>query len=294
MENKSKLRVKFNLFDVLIIALVLAVLAAALVLRNRSAGAAATGGETQPMRFTVEFMEAPHGMAACIRVGDGAYRSTDGTYLGTIVDVQSVPHARIEYSSAAKQFIAFTAEESDDVYVTIENDGYCTGKDIIIGTLPIKVGTEMPVKGKGFARSGYVYALDPMGAEVPADTSAQTGDLEAEFVICFPDSRQVARDSIHVGDRFYDRKQGAILGEVQSVESVPYGETRLTADGSAIYAEKPGRSNILVTLKGKCIERADGYYLDGTTELKVGGVVEMRSNYAENEGVYYALLRIGK
>ena len=293
MENKSKLRVKFNLFDVLIIALVLAVLAAALVLRNRSAGAAATGGEALPMRFTVEFTETPNDMAACIRVGDGAYRSTDGTYLGTIVDVRSVPHVRVEYSSAAGQFRSFDCEESSDVYLTVENNGYCTGKDVVIGSLPIKVGMELPVKGKGFASPGYVYALDPMGAEVSEDTSAQAGDLEAEFVIRFMDSRDFVASNIHVGDRFYDSALGALIGEVQSIAIEPYGETQPTADGAA-FAAKPGRSNILVTLKGRCLEKDDGYYLDGTAELKVGGVVKVRSNYIEREGTYYNLLSIGK
>lgn len=293
MENNGKLRVKFNLFDVVIIVLVLAVLAAALMLRNRSAGAASAGGETQPMRFTVEFTEKPNVMADCIHVGDGAYRSTDGTYLGTIVDVRSVPHVRIEYSSAAGQFRSYDCEESSDVYLTVENNGYCTGKDIVIGSLPIKVGMELPVKGKGFASPGYVYALDPMGAEVSEDASAQTGDLDAEFVICFMDSRDFVAGNIHVGDRFYDSALGAMIGEVQSIAIEPYGETQPTADGAAL-APKPGRSNIFVTLKGRCLEKSDGYYLDGTTELKVGGVVKVKSDYIEREGTYYDLLSIGK
>lgn len=293
MENNGKLRVKFNLFDVVIIVLVLAVLAAALMLRNRSAGTASTGGETQPMRFTVEFTETPNGMADCIHIGDGAYRSTDGTYLGSIVDVRSVPHVRVEYSSAAGQFRSFDCAESSDVYLTVENNGYCTGKDIVIGSLPIKVGMELAVKGKGFASPGYVYALDPMGAEVSEDASTQTGDLDVEFVIRFMDSRDFVADGIHVGDRFYDSALGAMLGEVQSIAIEPYGETKPTADGAA-FAPKPGRSNILVTLKGRCLEKDDGYYLDGTTELKVGGVIKVKSNYIEREGTYYDLLSIGR
>lgn len=292
MENKGKLR--FNLFDVAIILLVLAVLAAALMLRNRSAGTAAAGRERQTMRFTVEMREVPHRMADCIHIGDGAYRSTDGTYLGVIVDVSSVPHAKVEYASAAGQFVSYGTEERDDVCVTIENEGYCTGRDIVIGTLPIKVGADLPVKGKGFAHSGYVYDLDLMGAEAFEDTAAQTGEMETEFVICFTDCRDLVKDNIHVGDRFYEGALGAMIGEVQSVETVPYGETMPTADGSVVFAEKPGRSDVLVTLKGRCLERDDGYYLDGATELKVGGAVKVKSNYIEREGVFYDLLSIGK
>ncbi|MBR3560505.1 MAG: DUF4330 domain-containing protein [Oscillospiraceae bacterium] len=291
MENK--LRVKFNLFDVVIIVLVLAVLAAALMLRNRSTGAAAPGRETQPMRYTVELLERSNNVASCIHVGDNAYRSTDGTYLGTIVDVRSIPHVRMMYSTSEGMYREFDCEESSDVYVTVENNGYCTGKDIVIGSLPIKVGMELAVKGKGFAGLGYVTNLDPMGAAVNEDTSAQTGELETEFMIRFMDSRDFVAENIHVGDRFYDGALGALIGEVQNVEIEPYGETQ-AADGGTVFALKPGRSNVLVTLKGRCIERDDGYYLDGTTELKVGGVVKVKSNYIEREGAYFDLLSIGK
>ena len=293
MEGKRTL--KFNLFDVAIIVLVLAVLAGALMLRNRSAGGAAAGGqETHTMRFTVEFTEVPHAMVESIRIGDGAYRAVDGLYLGTIVDVKTAPHAKVEYSSVAERFVAYGCEESDDLYLTVENQGYCTGKDIVIGDLAVKVGAELPVKGRGFARSGYVYDVDPMGAPVSESTDAQTGEREAEFVICFVDSRSFVVENIHVGDRFYEKSLGALIGEVQSVETVPYGETQLRADGTAAFAEKTGRSNILVTLKGRYTPKDDSYYLDGVTELKIGGAVKIVSNYIDREGVYYELISLGE
>lgn len=292
MENKRKLR--FNLFDVVIILLVLAVLAAALMLRNRSTGGAAVGGpETHTMRYTVEFTETQHEMAESIRIGDGAYRSTDGQYLGTIVDVQTLPHEKVEYSTAAGRYVSFLCDDSDDLYLTIENEGYCTGKDIMIGSISAKVGSELAVKGRGFARGGYIYAIDTMGVAVPEDTAAQTGEREAEFVIRFGDSRAFVADNIHVGDRFYDKTLGAMVGEVQKVEVAPYGETRLKGDGTADYAEKENRYNIFVTLKGRFVDKADSFYLDGATELKVGGTGKIVSNYLEREGLFYEIVSLG-
>lgn len=284
---------KLNIVDVILIALAVAAAVGIFALRNRSTGAGEVY-ETTPMQYTVEMTDTPIDMAACIHIGDGAYRSTDGQYLGTVADVYSKPHEVVEYSSAAGKFVVCDGEESSDVYLTIENDGYCTERDFMIGGVPIRAGMELAVKGKGFAHGGYVYSIDTRGADVPEPTDTPIGDLETEYVIGFPNARNFAADNFHVGDRLYESSLGAMLGEVQNVEVVPYGETRAQADGSTAFVLKPGYSTILVTLKGRCIERNDGYYLDGATELKVGGVVKVQSNYVDREGVYYNLLSIGK
>ena len=292
MDNKRKPR--FNLFDVVIIVLVLAALGAALMLRNRSTGDAAVGGpETHPMRYTVEFTDVQHEMAASITIGDGAYRSTDGQYLGTIVDVSTLPHEKIEYSTAAGRFVLFTCEDVDDLYLTIENEGYCTGKDIMIGGVSAKVGTDLTIKGRGFARGGYIYSVDTMGVPVPEDTAAQAGEQEAEFVIRFGDCRPFVADNIHVGDRFYDKHLGAMVGEVTRVETEPYGETRLTSSGASVYAEKANRCNVLVTMKGRYLDKPDSLYLDAATELKVGATTKLVSNYLEREGLFYEIVSLG-
>ncbi len=280
---------RFNLVDAVLIALVLLAGVGAYALRDRSTGAD-VARETYPMRFTVEFTRVPEDMAKQMAPGKDAYRSTDSAYLGKITEVRCVPHAEYEYSGLAGDFVPYELREKFDVYLTIENDCYSTPRDIVFGTVAPKVCGEMYVKGKGFSRMGYVYDIDTMGAPVAANTAAGSGGVEATYVIRLEDMREALLDAVHVGDRLYERVTNTLLGEVTDVWRETYGETHLGPDGvTAVYAEKEGVYNLYIRVKGRAVEKADGYYLDGGTELKVGASVITTSQYLDRTGVFYAL-----
>lgn len=278
---------RFNIVDVVLIALVALVAVGALALRDRSTGADAAR-DTAPMRFTVEFTKAPADMAAQMKIGSGAYRSTDGAYLGKIVDAYCVPHVENEYSPVEGRFIRYEFQESYDVYLTIENDAYSTMRDIVFGTVPAKVCGEMAVKGQGFARVGYVVSLDTMGADVVESTETGTGGLELTYVIRLDDLRPMLLGNVHVGDRMFERLTGGLLGEVVEVWQEPHRESHVGPDG-AVYVEKEESWDLFVRLKGRAVEKPDGYYLGGNTELKVGASVNVDSQYFERTGTFYAL-----
>ena len=83
----------------------------------------------------------------------------------------------------------------------------------------------------------------------------------------------------------------ALGASCDSIDNI--GETRLKGDGTADYAEKENRYNIFVTLKGRFVDKADSFYLDGATELKVGGTGKIVSNYLEREGLFYEIVSLG-
>jgi len=288
MEHNGKLRVRFNLFDALIILLALGVLAAAVVLRNRSVEGGVTH-ETTTMRYTVEWTRTPHNMAECIHVGDDAFRATDGAYLGTVAEFRAVPHVELEYSAAQGRYIRYESPDHDDIYITIEGQGYATVKDVTIGDIPVRVGMELPLKGKGYARIGYVVDMDTMDAVLPTTTDLGAGNLTADYVIRVEDARDFISANIHEGDHLYEAVTGAQLGVVKSFSVQPYTETRLGADGVARTVEKDGRSLVLIRLEGRCVEKNDGYYLDGATELKVGAATYFRSQYLERQFTFFEL-----
>ena len=288
MEDKKTPRLRFNLFDVVIILLALAVVGAAVLLRNRSTGADTTRA-TVPIRFTVELTRAPEDMTNQMVIGGDAYRSTDGAYMGKIVDVRWVPHVENEFLAEAGRFIRYESSGSFDIYVTVEGQGYWNGKDIIVEGVSPKVGGEMYIKGKGFARTGYVCNIDPMGAQIAQGDRTGSGNLEATYVIRFEDMREMLLGAVHPGDQIYEKLSDALLGTVEDVWTEPYGETRLGADGQAVYADKEGVYYQYVRLKGRLVEKADGYYLDGGTELKVGALVTVTSQYFNRSGIFYSL-----
>ncbi|MBO4914280.1 MAG: DUF4330 family protein [Oscillospiraceae bacterium] len=283
-----KIKRKFNVVDVVL--LVLAALAAVgvLALRNRVTGEG-IAHETTPMRCTVEMTWAPADMANQMQVGDDVYRSTDGKYIGKVASVRCVPHIENTYSATEGRFIRYESEDGYDIYLTVEGDGYTTGRDIIIGEVKPKVCGEMAVKGRGFARIGYVVGLDFMGTEPEKDDNVGAGELEAVYTVQLLDMREMLLDGIQVGDRFYEKTSGALMGEVIDVRTEEHVETVLSPDGEAIRAMKENSWDVYVKLKGRAVGKADGYYLDGGTELKVGASVTMNSQRFERTGTYYSL-----
>ena len=293
MEDKKTFRPRFNLFDVVIILLALAVVGAALLLRDRSMGADTTR-RTVPVRYTVELARAPKDMVNQMRVGEDIYRSTDSAYMGKIVDVRSVPHMENEYLPEAGRYVSYEVPESYDIYVTVEGQAYWNGKDIFVEDVSPKICGEMFVKGKGFARLGYVCGIDPMGAQIAQGDRVGSGNLEATYVIRLDDLREMLLDGVHEGDQLYEKVTGALLGTAVDVWTEPYGETLLGADGQGVYAEKQGVYYQYIRVKGRVVEKADGYYLDGGTELKVGAAVVTTSQYLDRSGTFYALESLEK
>lgn len=287
MDDK-KPRLRFNLFDALILLLVFAALAGALVLRNRSTGADLVR-ETVPIRVTVELAGSPIELGEHMHVGDDVFRSTDNTYLGKVQAVRSVPHEAVTYSQLTGRYVRFDCEDTSDVYVTIEGQGYYTKKALVLGSVEVRVGSELPVKGKGFAHMGYVFSIDPMQAVPPENRDTGSGELEATYVFRFESVRNVLTDNYHVGDRFYEKSTGAYMGEVTDVWTEPYGVTLIDAEDKPVYVERDDASFVYIRLKGRAVEKQDGYYLDGGTELKVGANAHALSLYSDRIGTYYRL-----
>lgn len=281
---------KFNVVDIVLIVLAVAAAAGVFALRDRTTGTTAAR-QTAPMRFTVELTMAPADMANQMKIGADAFRATDGVYVGKIAEVRSVPHVKNEFSPVTGAFERYDSGETRDIYVTVENDAYSTPRDIVFGSVPAKVGSEMGLKGQGFARMGYVVGIDTMGAQIAENSDVPSGDLEATYVITFTEMRGMLLDSVHAGDKFYEEITGALLGEVVELWTEPYGETKYGPNG-AVYAEKPDTYNMYLRVKGRAVEKADGYYLDGATELKVGAQVMALSQYFSRAGVFYAIEEI--
>lgn len=293
MEDKKTFRPRFNLFDVVIILLALAVVGAAMLLRNRSTGTE-SARETVPVRYTVELTRAPQDMANQMHAGDDIYRSTDSAYLGKIVDVRSGPHYENEYLPETGRFVRYEVPESADIYVTVEGQAFWNGKDITVEGVSPKICGEMFVKGKGFARLGFVCGIDTMGAQIPQGDRVGSGNLEMTYIIRLEDMREMLLGGVHKGDQLYEKVTGALLGTVEDVWTEPYGETRLGADGQGVYAMKDGVYYQYIRVKGRAVEKGDGYYLDGGTELKVGAAVVATSQYLDRTGTYYAIEKIEK
>ena len=150
-------KAKFTFLDALIIIVVIA--AAAVVAMKLMPEQAATGEKTAA-EFVVMLTGKEPEFINAIHEGDIVSISNKEKDTGVVVGVSQKPAESMQYNSIKGEYVMQTLEDKKDVFVTIKVDASVDDKLIKAGTTPIKVGLQMPVRGKGYASMGYVVKLD--------------------------------------------------------------------------------------------------------------------------------------
>ena len=168
-ENKAGKRSLFNLFDIVLILIALALAALFLLGRDRgsSGTAAETSARTVTVHYTVEAADLDEAWSEAVKQGDPVVDRIKKYSVGTVEDVEVTP--------ALRSVINYDAETLDQVeipgrvtlYITIaaeavveDNDG-----DINIdGGYILKVGNTASLKTPSFTFSGAVVAVERIGA----------------------------------------------------------------------------------------------------------------------------------
>lgn len=282
---------KFNIVDAILILLIVAALAACfLFLRAR--GKVASDRVESPMRFTVELREVQKQTVAQYEAGIGKniYRSTDGVYLGTLVDVSYETYTETEYSQSLERYVTYDCDELCTAYLTVEGSGYETEKDVMVSGVSVKIGDELYIKGKGYAGKGYVVMIDTMDGEAVEDSAVGLGDTQLLYTVQVSDVREFTANGFRVGDRLYDKTTGAVLGTITDIAVEPYYVYEMGADGTGVRVAKGDRCEIILTLDGRCTETDNSYYIDGRCELKVGAELTVTTKFVNCEIYYRELL----
>ena len=279
-ENERKLR--FNFFDVIIIAAVVLAVAAALLLRNRSQGNDVLSGreDLPPMRYTLELRGAAAAAGDCFEVGGEVWNSATNESLGTLVDMKCEPYVDRSYSEARGEYVEYQVEDLCVLTLVIENGGKIEKGTVTIGTVEARIGAAVYVKRLGFAGTGYIIAVDTMGADNTVEPAVGKGDTTITYLAYCDDVRSYTTDACHVGDVFYS-DGGAILGTVTDVSLEPYEMYLFDRDGSVVKKERPERYRMIVTLEARGMASEHDYYLDETQELRIGSWFSVRSQYIQ-------------
>ena len=148
---------KLTIIDVLIIlVLIIAVIVGCVYaipkIINRAQSTTAT--------FTVLIAAQEPGVADAMHVGDSvslSYTDKDG---GRLVDIQTQPAETMTFDSIAGEYKTETIEGKEDIFVTVEADVNASDTYIKTGETFIRVGSQMPIRGKGYVASGFVISLD--------------------------------------------------------------------------------------------------------------------------------------
>lgn len=164
-QNKSNFRLRLNLFDAIILILVLAVggVLAWLALRP-AAQEAADPSVASTVRYTVRFQRWAEGSSSLIEAGDKLTDNIKNYALGTVVACEAVPAVAQVLDQEERRYVDAPIEGYEDILVTVESP--CTESDagfVLDGGYELRVGITTYIKGEGYMASGPVVAVEREG-----------------------------------------------------------------------------------------------------------------------------------
>lgn len=150
-------KVKFTWIDALIILIVIAAAAIAAVKFAPSLFAKTEKSKTE---FTILISEKDESLAEAMSAGDRVTLSLTENDGGVIKDIKTEPAELMVFDSIAGAYKIQELEDKRDIYVTVEADSEITELAVKTGDTKIRVGEQIPVRGKGYAASGYIIEVD--------------------------------------------------------------------------------------------------------------------------------------
>lgn len=153
----SEKKAKFTAIDAIIILVILAVIVVGAI---KILPSFTSGSEKEKVDFTVMIQNKDEDFANAITVGDDVTISLTEKDGGVVKNVESKPAVTMVYNSIDGTYSNEVIEGKYDVYVTIEADTDVSDLAIKAGGTAVKVGAEIPVRGKGYASTGYVIGID--------------------------------------------------------------------------------------------------------------------------------------
>ena len=153
----SEKKAKFTVIDVIIILIVIAAIA---VGAYKILPSITGGSKQEKTEFTILVKEQDQGFADAISVGDNVTISLTEKDGGVVKEVKAEPAVTMAYNSIEGVYSNEVIEGKCDVYITVEADTDVSDLAIKTGGTAIKVGAEVPVRGKGYASMGYVIKIN--------------------------------------------------------------------------------------------------------------------------------------
>ena len=148
---------RFTVIDAVIILVVLAALAIGgkMILPRVLKPA-----DTKTVSCRVLLADKEKALAEAMHVGDRvtmSYTEKDG---GVITDISVTPAKKTVFDSISGTYVTQDVDDKCDIYVTLDVDAEVTDTSIESGSVVMKVGSDTPIRGKGYASSGYMIVID--------------------------------------------------------------------------------------------------------------------------------------
>lgn len=148
---------KWTIIDTLIIAVLVATVAVVWVMF----GPKLTDKKTSDsVEFTIMIQDKEIGLADAMSPGDKVTLSLTEKDGGVIKDIKTEPSTVMVYDGLEGVYRNEINEEHEDIYITVTADCTVSDKVIKTGDTKIRVGQEIPVRGKGYASTGFVVEIN--------------------------------------------------------------------------------------------------------------------------------------
>lgn len=155
MANKKK----WTLIDTLIIVLaVVAALAGVKMFSTKS-----VGGDEAKVDAVILISNQDPTVADAMSVGDDITVSLTEKDSGKLKDIRTETAQIMVYDSINGQYKNTPLEDKVDIYATVELEVTETDETFTAGSTILRVGTDLPFRGKGYATNGYIISINEEG-----------------------------------------------------------------------------------------------------------------------------------
>ncbi len=160
IDKKGRIFGKISIIDIVIVFVLVMVVILAYKFFNKKE--VVVNDETTSVVYTVEISDVPKEFADQVKKNEGeaVYNAVRNYYVGDIVNCEVKPFHVYKNNYEAGTVDKVEREGKYYVYVNIKASAKLSQKDISVGEQIIKVGTELPVKAKGFASNAWIVKVE--------------------------------------------------------------------------------------------------------------------------------------
>lgn len=161
--EKQKVKLRLNLFDAIVLLVVLIV--GALVLwQMLDQNSAATTTKTGRLTYQITIKEASGGTSDYIPIGSHLIDAVKNYDLGEILSLEVLPAEKLVLNHDAAMYQKSTLEGYEDIVVELAVDVSQTESALLIdGGYDLRVGDLVYMRGAGYMAAGYVTRMDRLG-----------------------------------------------------------------------------------------------------------------------------------
>lgn len=132
-----------------------------------------------------------------------------------------------------------------------------------------------------------VLGLKFRNASKPSAINVETNIKDVVLVI--EGVRQYSVDALKIGDNIYSDDTNYYFGKIKDIEVKEDYEPIIKDNGEAVLTRNPEKFEIWITAECNILERANGYFAEGITEVKVNSTGKYKTIGSLFAGVTYSI-----